>query len=45
MDKPVVIMKLDGLPEYILSKDLALRCEKELGYAPTLRTRWTRDDI
>jgi hypothetical protein len=34
MDKPVIIMKLDGLSEYILSKDFGLRCEKELGYEP-----------
>ncbi len=31
MDKPVVIMKLDGLTEYILSKEFAARCRKGLG--------------
>jgi hypothetical protein len=34
MDKPVVIMKLDGLTKDILSKAFAARCQKELGYQP-----------
>ena len=34
LDKPVVIMKLDGGPEYILTPAFARRCEDELGYLP-----------
>jgi hypothetical protein len=34
MNKPVVIIKLDGGVEYILSQEFARRCDTELGYQP-----------
>jgi len=39
MDKQILLMKLDGLPEYIFTKDFSQRCTQELGYQPMIDIR------